>query len=94
MTGTNTAFFLCENKDQMPFRATKKSAGVDLKSNVYDCVCKNEHKAIKTGVKIKFPTGTYGRIAAKSGLGLQEGLFVMSNVIDPDFTGEIIVSYQ
>ena len=42
---------------------------------------------IDTGFSIKLPTGTYGRVAPRSGLTVKNKLTVMAGVIDPDYTG-------
>ena len=38
---------------------------------------------------MKFPPGTYGRNAPRSGLALKHGIDVGAGVIDPDFEGNI-----
>ena len=43
-----------------------------------------------TGIKIKLPVGTYGRIAPRSGLSLK-GIDVAAGVVDRDFRGEVKV---
>ena len=45
---------------------------------------------MSTGIKIKLPVGTYGRIAPRSGLATK-GIDVAAGVIDWDYTGEIRV---
>ena len=48
-------------------RATNKSAGLDL-SNIEDVwLLPNEQLVIPTGLEIKLPINTYGRIAPRSG---------------------------
>ena len=37
------------------------------------------------------PTGTYGRIAPRSGLTVHNKVTVMAGVIDPDYRGDIMV---
>lgn len=44
---------------------------------------------LPTGWKAQVPSGTYLRIAPRSGLALKHGLDVLAGVIDADFTGEI-----
>ena len=43
-----------------------------------------------TGIKVKLPTSTYGRIAPRSGLSLK-GIDVAAEVIDRDYRGEVRV---
>ena len=37
------------------------------------------------------PLGTYGRLASRSGLALNHSIDVVGGVIDPDYTGQIMV---
>jgi dUTP pyrophosphatase len=46
---------------------------------------------IPTGLAIQLPTGTYGRIAPRSGLAVKHGVDVLAGVVDPDYTGELKV---
>ncbi len=78
----------------LPVRETAGSVGFDL------VACINEPVTVKfgegvtrihTGVSVKLPPGTYGRIAGRSGLALRNGIAIAGGVIDPDYTGELIV---
>ena len=44
---------------------------------------------IKTDLAIKVPSGTYGRIAPRSGLALKHGIDVGAGVIDQDYRGNV-----
>ena len=46
---------------------------------------------IPTQIKLQIPLGHYGRLASKSGLAILHQLHVGAGVIDPDYTGEIMV---
>ncbi len=46
---------------------------------------------VGTGIAVKVPAGTYGRLASRSGLALRNKLDVAAGVIDRDYTGEIVV---
>lgn len=46
---------------------------------------------VGTGIAIRLPEGSYGRIAPRSGLALRFGLQVLGGVIDPIYTGEVRV---
>jgi dUTP pyrophosphatase len=46
---------------------------------------------IPTGIAIKVPPGTYGRIAPRSGITVKHNVHVGAGVIDSDYTGEIKV---
>ena len=45
---------------------------------------------VDTGIAIELPRGTYGRLAARSGMASKHGIAVGGGVIDADYTGEII----
>ena len=76
-----------------PNRATKDSIGYDIHSASDTNILIEAGKAvvIPTGLKIKPPSGTYARIAPRSGLAVKRNLHVMAGVIDPDYTGELQV---
>ena len=80
-----------------PAPATSRSAGTDLRA----CL-KGEEAEIGPGCRLAVPTGLRiqplqpgwaGFVYARSGLGARDGLTVAQGVgvIDPDYTGEIIV---
>ncbi|ABT15140.1 dUTPase [Paramecium bursaria Chlorella virus NY2A] len=75
----------------VPTRATEGSAGYDI-SSVEDVVIPASGRvAVSTGLSIRVPNGTYGRIAPRSGLAYKYGIDVLAGVIDSDFVGEIKV---
>ena len=47
---------------------------------------------IKTDITISCPSGTYGRIAPRSGLTIKQQLDVRAGVIDSDYTGDVQVA--
>lgn len=73
----------------LPKRATDKSIGLDLYSCETTCIPAGNRALVRTGVAVKTPQGTYGRIAPRSGLALKFGIDVGAGVIDPDYTGEV-----
>lgn len=73
----------------VPQRATQNSIGYDLYSNETMKVKAGGRALIRTGIAVKTPDGTYGRIAPRSGLALKHGIDVGAGVIDPDYTGEV-----
>lgn len=75
----------------VPQRATENSIGYDLYSDETIRIKSGCRALISTGVAIKTPKGTYGRIAPRSGLALRHGIDVGAGVIDPDYTGEVAV---
>ena len=46
---------------------------------------------VETGIAIGLPEGTYGRLAARSGMTSKMGIAVGGSVIDADYTGEVTV---
>ncbi|AGE54375.1 dUTP pyrophosphatase [Paramecium bursaria Chlorella virus NY2B] len=75
----------------VPTRATEGSAGYDI-SSIEDVVIPASGRvAVSTGLSIRVPNGTYGRIAPRSGLAYKYGIDVLAGVIDSDFVGEIKV---
>ena len=51
----------------------------------------HEQAVVNIGLCMKLPQGTYGRIAPRSGLTVRHKITVMAGVIDPDYTGNIMV---
>ena len=75
----------------IPRRATPGSVGYDLFSIEAVTVNPNELACVSTGIAIKLPVGTYGRVAPRSGFSVKHNTHVGAGVIDPDYTGEIKV---
>jgi|UniRef100_A0A6C0I5Y8 dUTP pyrophosphatase len=81
----------CHEDALLPKRGSDLAAGSDLYS-VMDYVIEPKSRClISTGWKMQFPHNVYGRIAPRSGLALKNGIDVMAGVIDPDYTGVIMV---
>ena len=74
-----------------PTRATGGSVGLDFYSPVDYVVPPHSQLLIPTQIKLQIPLGYYGRLASKSGLAILHQLHVGAGVIDPDYTGEIMV---
>lgn len=72
-----------------PSRGSQHAAGLDLKSAYNYIVPSRGVCLIKTDIQIKLPSGTYGRIAARSGLALKHKIDVGAGVIDCDYRGNI-----
>ena len=73
----------------IPKRGTENSIGLDLYSCEHILLPAGERALVRTGIAVKTPQGTYGRIAPRSGLAVKYGIDVGAGVIDPDYTGEI-----
>ena len=74
----------------IPTRASKRSAGLDLYSNIDVNIEVGSIKKINTGICISLPEDSYGSIRDKSSLAVK-GLLTLGRVADNDYTGEIIV---
>ena len=74
-----------------PTRATGGSAGLDFYSPADYIIPPHSQLLVPIQIKLQIPLGYYGRLAAKSGLAMLHQLHVGAGVIDPDYTGEIMV---
>ena len=76
-----------------PARMSKGAAGYDVR------LCAESPLIIPpmgralapTGLAIACPTGTYARVAPRSGLAVREGVGVGAGVVDEDYRGEVKV---
>jgi dUTP pyrophosphatase len=75
----------------LPRRATIRSAGYDLCCIDSFTIPPGELVCASTGISVKLPPGTYGRVASRSGIAVKHNVHVGAGVIDPDYTGEIKV---
>ena len=74
-----------------PTRATEGSVGLDFYSPADYVIPPHNQLLIPTQIKLQIPLGYYGRLASKSSLAILHQLHVGAGVIDPDYTGEIMV---
>ena len=74
-----------------PTRATEGSVGLDFYSPADYIIPPHSQFLIPTQIKLQIPLGYYGRLASKSSLAVLHQLHVRAGVIDPDYTGEIMV---
>ena len=82
---------ILSDKATLPSKGSKNSVGFDIFSAQSVTIPPNEHKLIKTDIIIKFPYGTYGRLASRSGLCYHSKIIIPTGTIDPDYTGELRV---
>lgn len=78
----------------LPFYATKGSAGMDLKANNEKPIILEAHGGralIPTGIFIQLPEGHEAQVRPRSGLALKKGISVLNTpgTIDEDYTGEV-----
>ena len=74
-----------------PKRVTKGLVGLDFYSPANYVIPPHDQLLIPTQIRLQIPLGYYGRLASKSGLAILHQLHVGAGVIDPDYTGEIMV---
>jgi deoxyuridine 5'-triphosphate nucleotidohydrolase len=82
----NIYFKKLHENARIPTRATPYSAAFDLYALRNTLVIGGAGTVlVDTGVAVRLPPGTYGRIAMRSGLALNKHLAVNAGVIDPDY---------
>ena len=67
------------------------AAGHDIYALKDGTIPAQRQMLVDTGIAIGLPRGTYGRLAARSGMASKHGIAVGGGVIDADYTGEIKV---
>lgn len=77
----------------LPSRRTSEAAGLDIAAAEDFVVPARGMVVVSTGLAIKTPPGTYGRLAPRSSLACY-GLGVNAGVVDRDYTGEVKVVLQ
>ena len=81
-----------EEDAYMPERAHKTDAGLDLRSRDDDFwLFPGQSYTFDTGVHIRLPEGTFGKIESKSGLNVHASVVSCGGVIDDGFIGSIAV---
>ena len=75
---------------QEPSRGSDEAAGYDLYSYESETVVPKQIKLIDTGISIRVPEGTYGRIAPRSSVS-KKGILINAGVIDRDYRGPVKV---
>jgi len=67
------------------------AAGHDIYALKDGTIPAQRQMLVDTGIAIGLPRGTYGRLAARSGMASKHGIAVGGGVIDADYTGKIEV---
>ena len=73
----------------IPERATKGSAGYDLRSARDIVIPAGGRAIVYTDIAIAVPPGCYARIAPLSGLAVKRGISTGAGVVDADYRGNI-----
>lgn len=90
-TTENVVIVELSENSRMPERADPGAAGYDLFSTENLVLEPFQRAAVSTGVKMVISTGSYGRIAPRSGLALNFGIDILAGVVDSSYRGEIKV---
>ena len=75
----------------MPTKGLRMATGHDIYALGKGLVPAKGQILVGTGIAIGLPKGTYGRLAARSGMASKNGIAVGGGVIDEDYTGEVKV---
>ena len=70
-------------------QATSGSVGFDLRSAYEYIVPMGGRALVMTDLQICLPQHCYGRLAARSGLCIKQGICVGAGVLDPDYRGNV-----
>lgn len=76
---------------RVPVRGSKEAAGYDLYCVEDVEIPAQGHAIVSTGLAIKVPEGTYGRIAPRSGLAAKNAIGIGAGVVDRDYRGVVKV---
>ena len=76
---------------RIPSRATPGSVGFDLYASENSTIPANGNGLVSIGLAMSPPKECYIRIAARSGLAINNKLQIGAEVINPDYTGDIKV---
>jgi len=78
----------------IPTKGSRMAAGYDIYALKDRTIPAQRQMFVDTGIAIGLPRGTYGRVAARSGMASKHGIAVGGGVIDADYTGEVKVIFQ
>jgi len=76
---------------RVPTKGFRMAAGHDIDAVKDGTIPAQRQMSVDTGIAIRLPRGTYGRLAARSGMASKHGITVGGGVIDADYTGQIKV---
>jgi len=79
------------DKAIIPTKGSRFAAGQDIYALTDGLVPAKGQTMVETRIAIGVPEGTYGRLAARSGIASKIGIAVGRGVIDADYTGEVKV---
>jgi dUTP pyrophosphatase len=73
----------------LPQRGSKGAAGYDLASAVDTTIPARGRAVVSTDLSIAIPSGTYARIAPRSGLAVKHFIDTGAGVVDEDYRGTV-----
>jgi len=79
------------DKAIIPTKGSRFTAGHDIYALTDGLVQAKGQIIVVTGIAIGLLEGTYGRLAARSGMASKMGIAVGGGVLDADYTGEVKV---
>ncbi len=82
-----------ESENENPSYAYQSDSGFDLRSTEEIWIQANDRRLIPTGLRLDIPDGYEIQVRSKSGLALNQGLFVLNSpgTVDSGYQGEIKV---
>lgn len=87
---TEIHFLRLTDSAVLPSRGTEESCGLDIYSAEGLTIKPGERGGVRTGIAVAIPSGSYGKIAPRSGLAMKYGIDTLAGIIDSDYRGEII----
>ena len=71
----------------VPKKQYANSAGYDLYAAESKILLANKRAIVKTNLQLAIPKGFFGQIASRSGLAINNGIFILPGIIDSGFKG-------
>ena len=87
-------FFKLNSEAIIPTRAYYNDLGFDLYALENTIIFPGMITKVRTGIAIQFPELIGGLIRDRSSVATKQEVFVVAGVIDPQYTGEIIVAFS
>lgn len=90
----NIGVMKLDYKATIPTRAHDDDLGFDLYALDDVMLYQNAVTKVNTGIAIQFPAGYGGLVRDRSSFVTRTGAFVVAGVIDPQYTGEVIIAFR
>ena len=81
---------------KIPRYMSKHASCVDLYSDEAVTIEPGSRALVGTGIKLEIPEGYEGQVISRSGIAINDGVFVLNapGIIDSDYRGEIKIILQ